>query len=62
MSTDTSTQPLTALAAGTAIVVGGEAGATAITVGVALLAVGAILAVAMRWGTHLSRMLGRAQA
>jgi monovalent cation:H+ antiporter-2, CPA2 family len=41
-----------------AIVVGGDAGATAITVAVALVAVGAILAVVMRWGSHLSRLLG----
>lgn len=42
-----------------AIVVGGDAGATVITVAVALVVVGAILAVAMRWGSHLSRLLGR---
>jgi CPA2 family monovalent cation:H+ antiporter-2 len=42
-----------------ALVVGRSAGATAVTVSVALLAVGAILGMAVRWGGLLSHHLGR---
>jgi CPA2 family monovalent cation:H+ antiporter-2 len=42
-----------------ALVVGRSAGATAVTVAVALLAVGAILGAAIRWGGLLSHHLGR---
>jgi CPA2 family monovalent cation:H+ antiporter-2 len=40
-------------------VAGRAAGATAVTVGVALVVVAVILAVAMSWGEHVSRHLGR---
>jgi CPA2 family monovalent cation:H+ antiporter-2 len=42
-----------------ALVVGRSAGATAVTVAIALLAVGAILFAAIRWGGVLSHHLGR---
>lgn len=41
-----------------ALVVGRSTGATAATVGVALVVVAVILTVAMRWGHHISRMVG----
>ena len=42
-----------------ALVVGGTVGETVQTVGIAVAAVVAILAMALRWGGHLSRILGR---